>query len=63
MTPSPNKLLTAHPLSSFVKTEEEGEEASSSVGATVKQEVESELAGVKVEEVLTVTLQSEQSDA
>uniref|UniRef100_H3CEL4 PCF11 cleavage and polyadenylation factor subunit n=1 Tax=Tetraodon nigroviridis TaxID=99883 RepID=H3CEL4_TETNG len=29
-TPSPNKLLTDHPLSSFIKTEDEGEEASCS---------------------------------
>lgn len=63
VTPSPNKLLTAHPLSSFVKTEDEGEDASSSAGATVKQEVESELPGVKVEEALAVPAQPEQSEA
>lgn len=62
VTPSPNKLLTDHPLSSFIKTEDGGEETACSVSATVKQEVESELPDIKAEEVLTVTLQSEQSD-
>ncbi|XP_029704451.1 pre-mRNA cleavage complex 2 protein Pcf11-like [Takifugu rubripes] len=62
VTPSPNKLLTDHPLSSFIKTEDGVEETACSVSATVKQEVESELPDIKAEEVLTVTLQSEQSD-
>ncbi|TNM84747.1 hypothetical protein fugu_008925 [Takifugu bimaculatus] len=62
VTPSPNKLLTDHPLSSFIKTEDGGEEMACSVSATVKQEVESEFPDIKAEEVLTVTLQSEQSD-
>lgn len=64
VTPSPNKLLTDHPLSAFVKTEEEEEEDTScSVAAAVKQEVESELPDVKKEDVLTDDVQSEQSEA
>ncbi|XP_044225973.1 pre-mRNA cleavage complex 2 protein Pcf11 isoform X1 [Thunnus albacares] len=74
VTPSPNKLLTDHPLSSFIKTEEEEEEektscdvvaaAAAAAAASVKQEVEceaDELPVVKKEEepeVLT-ELQSE----
>lgn len=63
VTPSPNKLLTDHPLSAFVKTEEEEEDTSCSVAAAVKQEVESELPDVKKEDVLTDDVQSEQSEA
>jgi len=74
VTPSPNKLLTDHPLSSFIKTEEEEEEektscdvaaaAAAAAAASVKQEAEceaDELPVVKKEEepeVLT-ELQSE----
>lgn len=61
VTPSPNKLLSDHPLS-FVKTEDEGEDTSCSVDAAVKQEVESELPDIKTEEVVTDTVQSEQSE-
>lgn len=69
VTPSPNKLLTEHPLTAFVKTEEEEEQTSCSVtaaaaaAAAVKQEVEEpELIDVKKEEdVLTDDVQSEQS--
>lgn len=67
VTPSPNKLLTEHPLTAFVKTEEEEEQTSCSVTAAavaaVKQEVEEpELIDVKKEEeVLTDDVQSEQS--
>ncbi|KAG7516333.1 hypothetical protein JOB18_028992 [Solea senegalensis] len=45
-TPSPNKLLTDHPLGSFVKTEEDVEETSCAVAAavSVKQEVVPEAA-------------------
>uniref|UniRef100_A0A4W6FCA6 Pre-mRNA cleavage complex 2 protein Pcf11 n=1 Tax=Lates calcarifer TaxID=8187 RepID=A0A4W6FCA6_LATCA len=79
ITPSPNKLLLDHPLSAFVKTEqeEEGEEASTScaiaaaaaAAASVKQEVASEaveLPDVKKEEeqeVLTEEVQSQESKA
>ena len=57
MTPSPNKVLTDHPLSTFIKKEEEEEEEGTSCAvaaaaaaaaaaiatiAAVKQEVESE---------------------
>lgn len=62
VTPSPNKLLTDHPLSSFVKTEDEGEDTSCSVSVTVKQEAEPELPDIKTEEVLTDPVQSEQSE-
>lgn len=69
VTPSPNKLLTEHPLTAFVKTEEEEEEQTScsvttaAAAAAVKQEVEEpELTDVKKEEeVLTDDVQSEQS--
>lgn len=69
VTPSPNKLLTEHPLTAFVKTEEEEEEQTScsvtaaAAAAAVKQEVEKpELIDVKKEEeVLTDDVQSEQS--
>lgn len=54
VTPSPNKVLTEHPLSAFIKTEEEEEETSCDVAAaSVKQEVASEageLPEVKKEE-------------
>ncbi|XP_068454962.1 pre-mRNA cleavage complex 2 protein Pcf11 [Clinocottus analis] len=72
VTPSPSKLLAEHPLSAFIKSEEDEEEeasASCAVAAaavaaiTVKQEVESaaacELPEVKKEEVLTDCDQSE----
>lgn len=68
VTPSPNKLLTEHPLTAFVKTEEEEEVQTScsvtaAAAAAVKQEVEEpELIDVKKEEeVLTDDVQSEQS--
>lgn len=61
--PSPNKLVTDHPLTSYVKTEDEGEDTTScSVDVAVKLEAESELPEVKVEEVLPDTVQSEQSE-
>ncbi|XP_070838622.1 pre-mRNA cleavage complex 2 protein Pcf11 isoform X1 [Chaetodon trifascialis] len=72
VTPSPNKVLTDHPLSVFIKKEEE-EEEDSSCAAAVKQEVEPEaveLPDVKKEEeeveeeekkeVLTDEVQSDQ---
>lgn len=66
VTPSPNKVLTDHPLSAFIKKEEE-EETSCAVAAAVKQEAESEaveLPDVKKEleeEVLPEEVQSDQS--
>ncbi|XP_071362024.1 pre-mRNA cleavage complex 2 protein Pcf11 [Trachinotus anak] len=70
VTPSPNKVLTDHPLSAFIKTEEEEEGTSCAIAAaSVKQEVESEaceLPDVKKEEepeVLTDKVQSEESPA
>ncbi|XP_040006279.1 pre-mRNA cleavage complex 2 protein Pcf11 [Xiphias gladius] len=73
VTPSPSKVLADHPLSAFIKTEEEeeGEGTSCAVSATaatsVKQEAEpeaGELPDVKKEEereVLTDEAQSEES--
>uniref|UniRef100_A0A7N6BLR2 Pre-mRNA cleavage complex 2 protein Pcf11 n=1 Tax=Anabas testudineus TaxID=64144 RepID=A0A7N6BLR2_ANATE len=67
VTPSPNKVLADHPLSAFIKTEEEEEGvASCSVApaASVKQEVDSDkLPEVKEEEeeVLTENVQSEEN--
>lgn len=58
--PSPNKVLTDHPLSTFVKTEVD--DIFSCVASAMKQEVESELPAVKTEEVLT-DVQSEQTEA
>lgn len=71
VTPSPNKVLTDHPLSTFIKKEEEEEEeegtscavaaaAAAAVAAiaAVKQEVESEAPEppeVKVEEPEVLT--------
>ncbi|KAK2882275.1 pre-mRNA cleavage complex 2 protein Pcf11 [Channa argus] len=65
-TPSPNKVLTDHPLSAFVKAEEE-EAASCSVAldASVKQEVETEaikLPEVKKEEEQEVSTENVQSE-
>ncbi|XP_040908285.1 pre-mRNA cleavage complex 2 protein Pcf11 isoform X2 [Toxotes jaculatrix] len=67
VTPSPNKVLTDHPLSVFVKTEEEEEDTScAAASASVKQEADSEadeLPAVKTEEeqeVLTDEVQSEE---
>nr|XP_046267196.1 pre-mRNA cleavage complex 2 protein Pcf11 [Scatophagus argus] len=59
VTPSPNKALTDHPLSAFMKTEED-----TSCSAAVKQEVESEaveVPDVKEEEVVKDEVQSDQS--
>lgn len=74
VTPSPNKLLTDHPLSAFIKSEEEEEGTSCEVAAaataasvSVKQEVKSEaseLPDVKKEEeeeVLRDEVQCEES--
>lgn len=62
VTPSPNKVVTEHPLSAFVKTEDEKEETSCAFSAVVKQEVEEpELLAVKKEEALTDDVQSVQS--
>lgn len=62
VTPSPNKVVTEHPLSAFVKTEDEKEETSCAFSAVVKQEVEDpELLAVKQEEALTDDVQSVQS--
>lgn len=62
MTPSPNKLATEHPLSAFVKTEEEKEETSCAFSAGVKQEEEEpELLAVKTEDALVDNVQSVQS--
>lgn len=70
VTPSPNKVLTEHPLSAFVKKEEEEEEeeekdTSTSCAAAVKQEVESdaaELPDVKTEVKEEVAAEEEQSE-
>ena len=52
-TPSPNKLLSEHPLSAFIKTEpgEEEEAANSCAVSSVKQEAEAE--GGEVDNVKT----------
>ncbi|KAM9846851.1 pre-mRNA cleavage complex 2 protein Pcf11 isoform 2-T2 [Aulostomus maculatus] len=65
VTPSPNKLLTEHPLSAFVKTEEEEEEEeeASCAVAVVKQEAEPEATEpqeVKKEEELSTDVQSDE---
>ncbi|XP_029375378.1 pre-mRNA cleavage complex 2 protein Pcf11 [Echeneis naucrates] len=68
VTPSPNRVLTDHPLSAFIKTEEE-ESTSCAAATSVKLEVESaaaEVPVVKKEEepkVLTDDVQSEESKA
>lgn len=71
VTPSPNRVLTEHPLSAFIKKEEDEEEESScavAAAAATKQEVASEaseLPDVKKEEepeVLT-EVQSDESKA
>lgn len=55
-------MVTEHPLSAFVKTEDEKEETSCAFSAVVKQEVEEpELLAVKKEEALTDDVQSVQS--
>uniref|UniRef100_UPI0037E93CE0 pre-mRNA cleavage complex 2 protein Pcf11 n=1 Tax=Semicossyphus pulcher TaxID=241346 RepID=UPI0037E93CE0 len=72
VTPSPNKLLTEHPLSAFIKEEEEEEQEEETscalAAASVSQEVKSEVVEPPVvkteeeEEVLT-EVQSEENPA
>ena len=52
-TPSPNKVLTEHPLSAFIKTEpgEEDEAGTSCAVSSVKQEPEAEGGGGEVDDV------------
>lgn len=63
VTPSPNKLLADHPLSTFIKTEQDEEVTSCSVATGVKQELESELPAVKKEDVVPDEVPSEPSEA
>ncbi|XP_037125271.1 pre-mRNA cleavage complex 2 protein Pcf11 isoform X1 [Syngnathus acus] len=42
MTPSPNKVLSEHPLGSFIKAEEDEVPQSCAVAASIKQEADSE---------------------
>ncbi len=64
-TPSPNKVLTEHPLSTFIKKEEEEEDTS--CAAAVKQEVDCDaveppdVKKEEEEEVLTEEVQSDQN--
>ncbi|XP_041657248.1 pre-mRNA cleavage complex 2 protein Pcf11 [Cheilinus undulatus] len=65
-TPSPNKLLTEHPLNAFIKKEEEEEDTScAAITATItSQEVKregSELPDVKMEAELLTEVQSEET--
>ncbi|KAG7237522.1 hypothetical protein INR49_032271 [Caranx melampygus] len=68
ITPSPNKLLTDHPLNTFVKTEQQEEGNSCITGVSVKKEVEPEANDLPavtkedVSEVLTDKVQSEESE-
>lgn len=68
ITPSPNKLLTDHPLSTIVKTEQQEEANSCMAGALVKHLADpdgNDLPAVtKVEdsEVLTDKVKSEESE-
>ncbi|XP_029029356.1 pre-mRNA cleavage complex 2 protein Pcf11 [Betta splendens] len=63
VSPSASKLLTDHPLSAFIKTEE-GAASCLIAPSSVKQEVDTELPEVKKEEeevILTECVQSEES--
>lgn len=55
-------MVTEHPLSAFVKTEEENDETCCALSAGVKQEEEEpELLAVKKEDALVDNVQSVQS--